>query len=218
MLKLSFLTSSNLHKVYPEILSWAKTLRQYGHHVDVHTRSDTLTGGDLLFLISCSEILGETIRSQYTKCLVLHASELPFGRGWSPHIWAILSGEDKITVSMIEASDLVDSGDIVYQTSFKLIGNELLTEINSKLFHAEYELILRCVEHAEHLPSRKQPDSLGSYCNKRSIADSELDIEKSIKEQFNLLRVVDNENYPAFFRHLGSKYVLKIERFEDEQS
>ena len=39
---------------------------------------------------------------------------------------------------------------------------------------------------------------------------SELDINKSIKSQFNMLRVVDNERYPAFFSHKKKKYIIKI--------
>ena len=34
---------------------------------------------------------------------------------------------------------------------------------------------------------------------KRTPADSEIDPGKSILEQFNLLRIVDSERYPAFF-------------------
>ena len=35
-------------------------------------------------------------------------------------------------------------------------------------------------------------------------------INKSIKDQFNLLRIVDDERYPAFFEIDGSKYFIKI--------
>ena len=49
-----------------------------------------------------------------------------------------------------------------------------------------------------------------TYYKKRSPQDSQLDISKSIEEQFNLLRVVDNEKYPAFFVKDGVRYVVKI--------
>ena len=218
MFKVTFLTSSRTHKVYPELFEWADQLRSCGHIVAVHTDVSKVSFGDFLFLVSCSEIIGEQTRSRFNNCLVLHASDLPRGRGWSPHIWDILSGKNEITVSLIEASDPVDSGNILYQTLFKLNGNELLTDINNKLFDAQFELIRKCLNNASNLPSHKQTDICVSYCSKRSEKDSELDIEKTIKEQFNLLRVVDNENYPAFFRHLGSKYVLRIERIKDEKS
>ena len=49
------------------------------------------------------------------------------------------------------------------------------------------------------------------FYKKRESKDSKLDIDKTIKEQFNLLRIVNNENYPAFFELDGYRYVLKIE-------
>ena len=49
-----------------------------------------------------------------------------------------------------------------------------------------------------------------SFYPRRLPKDSELDINKSIDEQFNLFRIVDNDKYPAFFIKNGKKYVLKI--------
>ena len=53
-----------------------------------------------------------------------------------------------------------------------------------------------------------------SYYNKRGPSDSEIDIEKSILENFNLLRTVDNKRYPAFFCLQGKKYKLQIEKYD----
>jgi len=36
--------------------------------------------------------------------------------------------------------------------------------------------------------------------------------DKTIREQMNLLRVVDNERYPAFFEWQGNRYYLAIWR------
>lgn len=35
---------------------------------------------------------------------------------------------------------------------------------------------------------------------------------KTIREQFNFLRVVDNERYPVYFELNGMQFVLKIEK------
>jgi len=51
-----------------------------------------------------------------------------------------------------------------------------------------------------------------SYYQRRTKADSELDIDLPLKEQFNLLRVVDNKKYPAFFVINGIKYILQIDK------
>lgn len=49
-----------------------------------------------------------------------------------------------------------------------------------------------------------------TYFKKRTEKDSELFLNKTLDEQFNLLRVVDNDNYPAFFYKDGRKYIVKI--------
>ena len=51
-----------------------------------------------------------------------------------------------------------------------------------------------------------------TFYKKRNPEDSELDINKSLIENFNLLRTVDNKKYPAFFRYKNNKYILKIEK------
>jgi hypothetical protein len=50
-----------------------------------------------------------------------------------------------------------------------------------------------------------------SWFKRRKQADSKLDPNKSILEQFGLLRTVDNERYPAYFELAGRRYFLKIE-------
>ena len=56
--------------------------------------------------------------------------------------------------------------------------------------------------------------SPGLFYSKRNKKSNELDVNKSIEEQFNLLRVVDNERYPAHFNLNGHTYVLKIEKIK----
>jgi methionyl-tRNA formyltransferase len=51
-----------------------------------------------------------------------------------------------------------------------------------------------------------------TFYPRRRQKENELDINKTIAEQFNLLRVVDNERYPAHFFINDKKYILKIYR------
>ena len=50
----------------------------------------------------------------------------------------------------------------------------------------------------------------GNFNKRRYPKDSQLDINKTIKQQFNHLRINDNELYPSFFYHKGQKYIIKI--------
>jgi len=49
-----------------------------------------------------------------------------------------------------------------------------------------------------------------SYYSRRRPTDSQLDPDRSLPDQFNLLRVIDNQRYPAFFRWYGKRYVLQV--------
>ena len=58
--------------------------------------------------------------------------------------------------------------------------------------------------------SKKEQSGKTTFYKRRRPADSKLNINKNLKENFNLLRVVDNEKYPAFFNYKKKKYILKI--------
>ena len=45
---------------------------------------------------------------------------------------------------------------------------------------------------------------------KKTINNYTLDINKTIKEQFNHLRINDNVNFPSFFIYKKIKYFIKI--------
>lgn len=211
-MNITILCSDPNHPVVPQLRNWADGIRRDGHEVELLHGQSGLRGGDILFLVSCARLIRPADRALYRATLVLHASDLPEGRGWSPHIWAVLQGAAGLTVSLIEAADPVDSGAIWLQTKCPLEGHELLPEIEAKLFAAETALMSEAIRHFSWLQPRPQSGVPGAYLRRRTPADSRLDPGRTIAEQFDLLRVVDGERFPAFFVHRGHRYVVKIEK------
>jgi methionyl-tRNA formyltransferase len=215
-MKISVLCTDRFHPVVKRLDDWAKSMLVKQHIVTLVFDKADLLGGDVLFLVSCGQMIGDHERAKYKSTLVLHASDLPKRRGWSPHIWAILDGENEITVSLFEATEPVDTGLIWLKTSFSLEGHELLDEINKKLFDAEILLMTSAINKINDINPIDQIGDPGSYMQKRTPADSEIDPKKSIVEQFDLLRVVDSDRYPAFFYYRGYRYKIKIEKVKSE--
>lgn len=214
-MNISILCTDLNHPVIGSINHWMIEISSKDHIPTlVHDKSE-LVGGDILFLVSCSQLITEEERKKFKAVLVLHASDLPKGRGWSPHIWNILGGANQITVTLLEAADPVDSGAIWLKTTFTLEGHELLSEINAKLFASELKLMDQAVEQFGSITPIPQRGNPGPYLTKRTPADSKLDPKKSIAEQFDLLRVVDSKRYPAFFNYRGKRYLIKIEKYEN---
>lgn len=214
VLNVDIYTSSTLHPVFKVLGDWTKSRPQSRLLNDINE----LKGGDFLFLVSCNEIISKEIISKYKHALVLHASDLPKGRGWSPYVWEIINGASEITISMIEAAERIDRGKIWKKIKIEIGELDLIDEINEKLFEGELKLIEFALENFQEIEPESQSDELASeneVYRKRTPMDSEIDPEKSIIEQFNLLRICDPERYPAFFNYKGKKFKVKLEKFEE---
>lgn len=215
-MKITILCSSEHHPVNKMLDDWIH--RHNGQHdIQLARSKNELAGGDLLFLISCSEIISISERNQFKKTLIIHASDLPRGRGWSPHIWEIINGATSITVSLLEAEDSIDSGDIWKKCCVNIPIHTLYDEINDLLFAAEAELMDFAVEHFCTIqPQTQSVDIEATYYPRRHARDSELDPYQSIASQFELIRVCDPIRFPAFFTLHGHKYKLTLEKIKDE--
>jgi methionyl-tRNA formyltransferase len=214
-MKIAILCSDPAHPVMPSLRQWQADRQAEGHEVSLLRDKVELTRGDILFLVSCAQIIRPADRAGYRAALVLHASDLPRGRGWSPHIWAVLGGQSDITLCLLEASEPVDSGRVWLRARFTLEGHELLPEINAKLFAAEMQLMTEAVGRFDTIQPEAQTGEPGPYLRRRTPADSRIEPDRTIAEQFELLRVIDNERYPAFMEFRGKRYRIKIEKIDD---
>lgn len=188
-------------------------LVKLGHNVCFINSKDELRQGDVAFFLSCFEIIKEEKLLLNKNNIVVHASKLPEGKGWSPMSWQILEGKNKIPITLFEATEKVDAGDIYIQDEIYLNGTELIEEWQEILGNKIVEICLEYVKKRDSLAGKKQ-EGKESFYSKRTPNNSALDINKTIKEQFNLLRIVHNEHYPAYFEIHGQKYKLKIEKWE----
>ena len=170
-----------------------------------------LAPGDVCLLLSCSRMLSPQQLSLHRHNLVVHESALPHGQGWSPMTWQILEGSNQIPVSLFEATDELDSGSIYLQRLIELNGTELVDQWRALQASTSIELCLEWIDRYNHvITNAKTQQGEGSYYRRRRPSDSKLDPQSSIADQFDLLRVVDNERYPAIFEMHGRSYELLI--------
>ena len=215
-MKISFLCSDLEHPINSYLCKWIEK-NTTNHIIELVRKKTELSGGDILFLISCSEIVNKKDRSFYDKSLVLHASDLPEGRGWSPHIWQLIEGSNEITLTLLEAEDKVDSGDIWKKVKFEIPNHLLWDEINHELFEKEIELIDFAVQNFGLIIATPQNLNIEpSYYPKRTSSDSQIDISKSIASQFNKMRVCDPNRFPAYLEIHGKKFKLTLEKVDNE--
>ena len=205
--------------ISPHIQALAEEMHKQGHTTTVMHDPQEVKSGDMAFFLSCSHIVDKHVLDRNVHNIVVHASDLPRGKGWSPLTWQILNGDNVIPITLFEAKEHVDSGPIYLQDFMRFEGHELIDELRGAV--VEYTLRM-CREFVDHYPflvsERHEQSGKATFYKRRTAAASQLDPNRSIEEQFDLLRVVDNENYPAFFHLRGNTYTLAIQKANDRYS
>lgn len=193
--------------IYP----FLEELRQDGHSAEhIHYVKD-IPHGDIVFYLSCGQIVAPEILQRNHHNIVIHESALPEGKGWSPLTWQILEGKNEIPITMFEAAEAVDSGRIYLRNVLHYTGYELIDDLRQQQALVS---LLMCREFLQRYPAiiaeAEEQEGESTYFSRRKPEHSKLDIDKTIREQFNLLRVVDNERYPAYFEINGHRYKITI--------
>lgn len=197
--------------IHPYVADIATRLRLEGHRVNVGHSQDEVEGEDIVFYLSWSKITPPEILRRSKHNIVIHESDLPKGKGMSPTTWQILEGKNDFVVSMLEAEESVDSGPVYIKKWVHFNGTELIDEIRDVVGRVSVDFALAFIHDQEELVANRWTQTgEESFYGFRRPGDSRLDPEETIAEQFNLLRVVDNERYPAFFDYRGRRYILKI--------
>ena len=212
-MKITILTDNPNSWILPYVEHLKKELTQLHDVTHVFKTSDII-GGDVMLVLSCEKILKGDYLKLHKSNVVVHPSKVPLGKGWSPLAWQVLEGSNNIPVSLFEAVEAVDAGDVYIVDYINLEGHELNDEIKHQQGLVTMKMVKKYINEFESMVGIPQSGEETFYPRRRQ-KENELDINKTIADQFNLLRVVDNERYPAHFHINGKKYILKI--YKDDQ-
>lgn len=170
---------------------------------------DIQENSDISFFLSCEKIVKKEVFSKSYNNIVIHASDLPKWKWMSPLTWQILEWKNIIPLTLFEMDEKIDNGEWYYKDNVLLDWNELLSESQEKLYWKIKEMVICFIKKYPYNVANKQVWEETFY-KKRTKENSQLDVNKTIQEQFNLFRVVNNEKYPAYFILNNNKYILKI--------
>ena len=88
------------------IIPWAASLVEHlrpFHQAALVHEADRIPEGDICFLLGCVKKLPSEVLQRNSINLVVHESDLPAGRGFSPVAWQVLEGRNHIPVCLLEA-------------------------------------------------------------------------------------------------------------------
>lgn len=200
------------------ILPWAEELKgrieTEGDTALLCRDHDQIKSGDVAFFLGCIKITPPNVLLRSRRNLVVHESGLPKGRGFSPLTWQIIEGANVVPICLLEASpDEVDAGSVIYTDALRFEGHELLEELRAAQGDKTVELCLRFLREPKPPTGVPQVGETTTYPRRRP-RDSRLDARLPLMDLFPLLRVVDDERYPAFFDHAGARYRIRIDKLD----
>ncbi|MFD8076238.1 methionyl-tRNA formyltransferase [Streptomyces sp. NPDC059718] len=139
--------------------------------------------------------------------LNVHDSLLPAYAGFSPIIWALINGEERVGVTAHRMDGELDAGDILLQRSEPVAPDDTATD----LFHRTCDLIAPLVRESLDLIASgraewtPQDRSRASFFHKRSVEDSRIDWNWPAEDLERLVRA-QSDPYPnAFTYHRGER-------------
>lgn len=191
-------------------------IKQLGHDAVMIHDSSLSVGGDICFMLSCSKLVKQKFLEQFLHCIVVHGSDLPAGKGFSPLQWQIMQGKNEITLTLFEAVEDVDAGPYYYKDIISFEGHELLPELRDIMAKKINEMCKSFILTYSELKPKEQEGEESVY-RRFNKDDDRIDIDDTIQNQFNHLRIADNDKFPLWFSYMGNEYIIKIEKRKDNQ-
>ena len=148
---------------------------------------------DILFILGYTRFLSSNFLRKNSLNLVVHESDLPKGRGLAPVQWQLLKNKKRLPIKLFKVNQKIDTGDIYEHDYFFIKKSDLDNEIRFKQALATIKIIENFLRKYPRVKSSKQKGK-ASYFKKRNPKDHKLDVNKSLKANFNLLRILIMKN------------------------
>ena len=163
-----------------------------------------------LVAVAFGRIVGpELLRAAPRGVLNVHPSLLPRHRGAAPVQGAILAGDSKTGVTIMQMDEGLDTGPVLTQRATAIGSNETALDLESRLAVAGADLLVETLERLERgeLEPRRQDESLATTTRPLKRADGIVDWRKPAEEVYRRWRAF--HPWPGTSTNAGGK-TLKI--------
>lgn len=166
---------------------------------------------DIMIMAGYAYLIRKSLYSRFLKgCLNLHASPLPHGRGAAPLNWALIRGEDRWGISIIDIDSGIDTGDILAQAFFDISPSDTIKTLTDRVNNLYPPLLIETLDKIERADAERmiQDPNEGSYFTKRFPKDGLIDwASMTARNIHNLVRAL-TKPYPGAFTHFKGRKII----------
>ncbi|MGB8951344.1 MAG: methionyl-tRNA formyltransferase [Candidatus Aminicenantales bacterium] len=150
------------------------------------------------------------------KSVNIHFSLLPKYRGASPVQWAILNGEKKTGITIIQLNEKMDEGDILLQREVAIFHGEYAHALESRLAQIGAELLITALSAIHQIRPVPQEHALATYAPKLHKESGCLDWTKEAAFIDRQVRALTP--WPSAHTFLRGKRIIILEGREKESA
>lgn len=146
---------------------------------------------DLAVVVAYGQILKrDLLHLPVFGCYNIHASLLPAYRGAAPIHRAIIEGESKTGITIMQMDQGMDTGDILLKEELAIDASETAGGLHDRLALLGAQAILKAIDRTESgiIVKTPQSDKRASYAPKLNKNSGEIDWQSSSLEIHNLVR------------------------------
>lgn len=171
------------------------------------------TGADVAISVNWPTVIGKAGREAFRHGIVnAHAGDLPRFRGNACPNWAILSGEDKVVLTLHQMGAGIDDGPILFKTPFPLTPMTYIGDVYNFLTNEipnAYKLVLAGLETGAIVPVVQASDASESLrCFPRLPIDGEIDWQAPAEAIARLVRATAEPFAGAYTYFEGKKLIV----------
>ncbi|MGN0522982.1 MAG: methionyl-tRNA formyltransferase [Eubacterium sp.] len=167
---------------------------------------------DVIIVVAYGKILPpEILNAAKYGCVNVHASLLPKYRGAAPIQWAVLNGDKKTGVSIMQMDEGIDTGDIILVRETDINPNETSEELFDRLSVMGSDALIDALELIENDKANAVPQPKGDFGYAKMIGRElcPIDWSKSAAEIHNQVRGL--QSWPVATTTINGKN-LKIHK------
>src|SRR5579883_565446 len=157
---------------------------------------------DLMIVVAYGLILPKKVLTiPRFGCVNVHASLLPRWRGAAPIQRAILAGDAKTGITIMQMDEGLDTGPMLYKAELPIHRHDTSASLHDSLAHLGAKTLLHVLDHLSVVKPEIQDNSHATYAEKIMKPEAELDWHKSADELDRTVRAFNP--WPVdFFDHI----------------
>lgn len=146
-------------------------------------------------------------------CLNIHGSLLPRWRGAAPVQRAILAGDEKTGITIMQMEAGLDTGPLLLKSGTP-VAEKTAGELTEELARTGADLMVQYLASPEDYPPENQDDALATYAKKITKEEARVNFEQPATAVLHQIRAF-NPAPGAFFEYAGDRYRIHSAKLVD---